>query len=158
AREHRRHAQLTWLGSFGPEVPAGVVAAVEVTARLAADTTGDYTIGCSGVGRFHGTGDGKVLFDDIVSPAPSLAAPQAVLLLPQWHTTVPLTAGEHADIVVRYDAPVGLDTAKLELNVEAPAGPPAEELARAVELARSADVAVVVVGTTEEVESEGFDR
>jgi beta-glucosidase len=34
----------------------------------------------------------------------------------------------------------------------------AEELERAVALAAEADVAVVVVGTTEEVESEGFDR
>jgi beta-glucosidase len=158
AREHRRHAQLTWLGSFGPDVPPATVAIVEVSARLTAESTGDYTVGCSGIGRFQLTVDGKVLLDDVVSPDPALAAHEAFLLLPQWHTTIHLTAGEQADIVVRYDAPVGIDTAKLELNVEAPTGPPAEELARAVELARAADVAVVVVGTTEEVESEGFDR
>ena len=37
-------------------------------------------------------------------------------------------------------------------------GPADEELAHAVELARTSDVAVVVVGTTDAVESEGFDR
>ena len=48
--------------------------------------------------------------------------------------------------------------AMFQLNVEPPHGPDDEELERAVALAREADVAVVVVGTTEEVESEGFDR
>ena len=36
--------------------------------------------------------------------------------------------------------------------------PADEELAHAVELARTSDVAVVVVGTSDDVESEGFDR
>jgi beta-glucosidase len=39
-----------------------------------------------------------------------------------------------------------------------PTRPADEELAHAVELARTSDVAVVVVGTSEDVESEGFDR
>ena len=46
-----------------------------------------------------------------------------------------------------------------QLNVEPPHGSDDEELERAVAArAPTADVAVVVVGTTEEVESEGFDR
>jgi beta-glucosidase len=44
------------------------------------------------------------------------------------------------------------------LVVGLPVGAPEEELARAVELARTSDVAVVVVGTSEDVESEGHDR
>ena len=44
------------------------------------------------------------------------------------------------------------------LNIEEPYRPDDEEIKRAVRLARAADVAIVVVGTTEEVESEGFDR
>src|SRR5690606_7435231 len=47
-------------------------------------------------------------------------------------------------------------TAHLRLR---PPGPsPQEEIAEAVTAARRADVAVVVVGTNEEVESEGWDR
>ncbi|GAA2429719.1 beta-glucosidase family protein [Streptomyces macrosporus] len=47
-------------------------------------------------------------------------------------------------------------TAHLRLR---PPGPsPEEEIAEAVDAARRADVAVVVVGTNEEVESEGWDR
>ena len=44
-----------------------------------------------------------------------------------------------------------------QLNFDTPFGD-ADELERAVELARDADAAIVVVGTTPEVESEGFDR
>jgi len=46
----------------------------------------------------------------------------------------------------------------VHLNVEPPSGDEQAELERAVELAREADVAVVVVGTNEEVECEGVDR
>jgi beta-glucosidase len=51
-----------------------------------------------------------------------------------------------------------LPGATFQLNVDPPHGDPDAELDAAVALAAGADVAVVVVGTTEEVESEGFDR
>jgi beta-glucosidase len=44
----------------------------------------------------------------------------------------------------------------LQLNIVRPIAE--EELGRAVPLASDADVAVVLIGTTEEAESEGFDR
>ena len=47
---------------------------------------------------------------------------------------------------------------QLKLDVEPPYRTDDEELDRAAELAAGADAAIVVVGTTEEVESEGFDR
>ena len=46
----------------------------------------------------------------------------------------------------------------LELDLEVPHGTDDEEIAAAVEAAAGSEVAVVVVGTTAEVESEGFDR
>jgi beta-glucosidase len=45
-----------------------------------------------------------------------------------------------------------------QLNLEEPHFSDDQEIAQAVRLAEAADVAVVVVGTTEEAESEGFDR
>ena len=158
AREHRRFAQLTWLGSFGRGIPSGVVAAVEMHARVTAETDGPHTVGCSGVGKFRVSINNAVVFDDFVSPAPGLAEHESLLITPQWSTTVDLRAGSHVDVVIRYEVPGGLDMAKLEFNVSAPVVADAEALSQAVELARAADVAVVVVGTTEEVESEGFDR
>ena len=56
------------------------------------------------------------------------------------------------------DASFEVPGAAFQLNVDPPREPDDEELARAVVLAGAAEVAVVVVGTTEEVESEGFDR
>jgi beta-glucosidase len=157
-REHRRFAQLTWLGSFGRDVPAGVVAAVEMHARVTAEADGVHTLGCSGVGKFRVSIDNAVVFDDFVSPAPGLAEHESLLITPQWSTAVDLRAGAHVDVIARYEVPRGLDIAKLEFNVAPPWAGDDVELARAVELARTADAAVVVVGTTEEVESEGFDR
>jgi beta-glucosidase len=46
----------------------------------------------------------------------------------------------------------------LTLGVEPPALPGDQELDHAAALARDADTAVVVVGTSDEIESEGFDR
>ena len=46
----------------------------------------------------------------------------------------------------------------LQLNLEVPHGTDDEEIAAAVDLAAGSDVAVLVVGTTAEVENEGFDR
>jgi beta-glucosidase len=158
AREHRRFAQLTWLGSFGRGVPSGVVAAVEMHARVTAETDGPHTVGCSGVGKFTVTIDNAVVFDDFVSPEPGLAEHESLLVTPQWSTAVDLRIGSHVDVVARYEVPGGLDMAKLEFNVQAPIPEESVALTEAVELARSADAAVVVVGTTEEVESEGFDR
>jgi beta-glucosidase len=45
-----------------------------------------------------------------------------------------------------------------QLNLEPPRFDEEQELARAEAMARDADVAIIVVGTTEQVESEGFDR
>ncbi|MEV6102026.1 glycoside hydrolase family 3 C-terminal domain-containing protein [Nocardia sp. NPDC051981] len=58
----------------------------------------------------------------------------------------------------RPELPGGFPVARLMLETEEVFGTPAEELARAEELAAAADVAIVVVGTTETIESEGIDR
>lgn len=57
-----------------------------------------------------------------------------------------------------FEVDIGHVGATFQLNLQPPHGTDDDEIERAVALARDADVAVVVVGTTEEVESEGFDR
>ena len=70
---------------------------------------------------------------------------------------VTLAAGQEVAVALRRElADRDFDLVTLQLNVDPPFGD--DELERAVELAREADAAVVVVGTTAEVESEGFDR
>jgi beta-glucosidase len=78
---------------------------------------------------------------------------------------VQLADGEEVAVALRYELPAEdhgtafeVPGAMFQLNVDPPRRPDAEELERAVALAAEADVAVIVVGTTEEVESEGYDR
>jgi beta-glucosidase len=52
----------------------------------------------------------------------------------------------------------GFAMVTMSLGYGAPVAPPDELLAEAAAVAAAADVAIVVVGTTDEVESEGFDR
>lgn len=132
-------------------------AAIEIHTRLRAAQAGEHVIGCSGVGRTALTLAGDGAFDlELALPAGAdLAA--AVLHPPQHGVPVTLAAGEELDVVLRSE--LGGDWPRaLQLNVDPPRLGDDEGLERAAALAAEADVAVVVVGTTEEVESEGFDR
>ena len=63
------------------------------------------------------------------------------------------------DALVQAVHPVGYDSfARAELVHRTPGTSPDELLAVAVEAAAAADLAIVVVGTNEEIESEGYDR
>ena len=154
--QHRTTGRFIAMGSFGPEVPSTGVAAVELRAVVRADAAGEYLIGVSGIGPFTLTVDGReLLATTIVLPGDD---PAGILLPPVETVPVPLTAGKQVEVVLRHPVPAGVPFAVFNLHVEPPAEPADEALRRAVELARNAGVAVVVVGTTEEVESEGFDR
>lgn len=85
------------------------------------------------------------------------------MIPPQQSHTVELAADQEIDLLLthevgRAEGGISLPGTSLQLNVEPPHGTEEEEIEGAVALARESDVAVVVVGTTEEVESEGFDR
>ena len=163
-RELRAGATFTWLSSFGPELPMAEVAAVEVHTRLRAPETGTWLLGASGLGRLRLTVAGRVAFD-AATELPEGADPvEGLMRPPQASVPLQLRAGEEVPVVLRYEqvgaggfggAEVALVTFQLNLARRAS---DADELDRAVTLAAEADVAVVVVGTTEEVESEGFDR
>jgi beta-glucosidase len=73
---------------------------------------------------------------------------------------LPLAAGETVDVslVQHFEPGQGTAFVSMALGYGAPAGTDEELLAEAERVAAASDVAIVVVGTTEEVESEGFDR
>jgi beta-glucosidase len=157
-REYRRTTAFTWLGSFSDDLPAERVATIEIHARLLADTSGEWTVGCSGVGDFELLLGGVTRFAGALD-LPHGSEPIAAMMRPPQHLVqVPLEAGQELPIIVRYGLIAATRLPAVQLNAERPRGSDEEELDRAVALARDADVAVVVVGTTEEVESEGFDR
>ncbi|MGZ4275662.1 MAG: beta-glucosidase [Solirubrobacteraceae bacterium] len=152
SREERHSGALAWQGTLAPEVTA-----IEVHARVRAQAAGEHVIGCSGVGRYALTVGGEPRFDAELALGPGADLAEAHMHPPQRGVAVTLDAGEEVDVVLRHergDAPFSA----LQLNVEVPFRPDEEELDRAAALAAEADVAVVVVGTNEEVESEGFDR
>ena len=158
AGERRETGEYTWLGSFAP-APVAVedVAAIEVHATLRAEAAGEYVVGCSGAGRFALSLRGEQVFDEVLALRPEADPGEALFAPPQHGVPVTLAAGEEVGVVLRRKAD-GTPLVTFQLNVETPYGDLDDELARAAVLAREADVAIVVVGTTPEVESEGFDR
>jgi beta-glucosidase len=162
--EDRATGAFTWLNRFGPDLPMAEVAAVEVHTHLLVPETGTWLVGGSGLGHLRLTVGDQVAFDT-TTELPAGADPvEGLMRPPQQSVPVELHAGEEVPVVLRYrptdtggfgEAEVALVTFQLNLARQAS---DADELERAVALAADADAAVVVVGTTEEVESEGFDR
>jgi beta-glucosidase len=150
AAEHRHGAAFTWLGTLPPGTTA-----IELRATLKLGP-GEHVVGVTGVGRHRLTLNGEELFDQRVELSPGADLGEAVLRPPQHG--VPVTLEGDAELVERYELEPDALMAAIHLNVEPPRGDEEAELERAVELARGADVAVVVVGTNEEVECEGVDR
>jgi beta-glucosidase len=149
--ERRFGASLAWQGTLDERATV-----IEARCRIRATMAGEHVIGCSGVGRFTlALGDAPQVELDLRLP-PGADIAEAHMRPPQDGRPVTLGAGEEVAVALRHE-PEGPFTA-LQLNVDPPHPPDDEAIERAVELAAQADAAIVVVGTTEEVESEGFDR
>ncbi len=161
--ETREHAGLLWLSSVAPGLPIDRVAAVEVHTRLHVDADGSYVVGASGVGPFRLELAGDVLLHTTLELPAGADPAEGMMRPPQAGKAVRLKAGEQVPLVMHHEPESGefgeVDVASIRFQLNlAPEFDEAAELERAVALAAEADVAVVVVGTTEEVESEGFDR
>ncbi|MFF3371387.1 beta-glucosidase [Streptomyces sp. NPDC002680] len=161
--ERRTGGAYTWMGSYGPGVPTGRVARVEARTVIRATDAGRYAIGGSGIGRFRMSVAGTEVFDVRLQLPPGADLVEGLMTPPQRLHTVGLAAGEETEVVLTHDIvasdeALGDGVTMFQLNLQPPHGGDEEEIERAVALARAAEVAVVVVGTTEEVESEGFDR
>jgi beta-glucosidase len=145
------------------EMPPGVdpaaVASVDISGTLTAEIGGSHELGIRGIGQFRLTAAGEELFDGLVT-AESDDIATTFLAPPERRITLELAAGTQAEVSltqrVRLDP--ALAVVSLSLGYGAPVGTAAELLAEAEAAARASDVAIIVVGTTEEVESEGFDR
>lgn len=145
------------------EIPDGVdpqnLATVEISGQLTAEVGGLHNLGIRGVGRFTLTAGGVTLFDGGVR-ADSDDIAMEFLAPPERRIALPLEAGQSAVVSLTQQVSLGRGFAIVSLSLGyGPPMLPAEDLLDEAEsVARASDVAVVVVGTTEEVESEGFDR
>ncbi|KUO22473.1 beta-glucosidase H [Streptomyces dysideae] len=155
--------QIKWMGTTG--LPDGVthdrLHTVELTGTFTPRESGPHTFGIQGFGPFRLTVDGTTHYDDIQRASdddPFITFFGA----PVPHAQVELTAGEPVDISLTHIVEVPDDTAMPAVMFAAahqdPRRDPDDLIAEAVAAARNADTAVVMVATTERVESEGYDR
>ena len=160
ASERRPGCAFTWLGSFDHE---GAIARIEVSTVLRATDPGTYTIGASGLGRYRLAVGSVIAFDEQLELRPGADIVEGIMVPPQATHDVQLDAGEEIGILLAHDiGPPGGETGSIGVNFQLNVAPPNrgddQEIERAAAVAGAADMVVLVVGTTEEVESEGFDR
>ncbi|UIX34918.1 beta-glucosidase [Streptomyces sp. GQFP] len=156
------NGQINWMGSDLPEgVTHDRLHTVELTGTLTPRHTGPHTFGIKGLGAFTLTVDGTTHYDDIQttdSDDPFIA----FFGDPEPRAEVQLTADTRVEVsltyVVAFPKGTPMPTISFSLCHQEPRRDPDELIAEAAEAARTADTAVVVVATTDRVESEGFDR
>ncbi|MFF3440448.1 glycoside hydrolase family 3 C-terminal domain-containing protein [Streptosporangium sp. NPDC002721] len=138
--------------------PARIDAAVtvEIRALLSPEVDGLWELAVAGWGHVLLEADGHVLVDEEVER--DTDDPAVVHLSPPYRRArFPVTAGRDVELVSRRRLDPGSGIASV-LAADPPRRADEEELAAAVELARTCDAVVVVVGSSEEIENEGADR
>ncbi|WP_085368226.1 beta-glucosidase [Leifsonia sp. NCR5] len=153
--EHRGSGRLTWLG----DPVLADTAVVEATTTFTAPEDGEYAVGFAGLGLFRFEVDGELKSDGLFFPDGTDPF-MAFLNPPKQSFPITLAAGQTVALRLEHrpQQQLGLAAVMFTLGYEEPFGSADDELERAVSLAAASDVAVVVVGTTEQLESEGFDR
>ncbi|MFD5113411.1 glycoside hydrolase family 3 protein [Streptomyces sp. NPDC058391] len=155
--------RVQWAGS---DLPDGVthdeLHTIELTGSFTPRESGEHTFGTRGLGGFVLTVGGEVLFDGSEEPRAAGDPFEAFFGTPVERARAELVEGERVEVSLLHtvhkmpDAPI--KAVALSLLHLGPRHDPDELIAEAVEAARTAGTAVVVVATTESVESEGFDR
>ncbi|GAA4692704.1 beta-glucosidase family protein [Nocardioides conyzicola] len=159
--DRRLGSAFNWNNAFEGVDPA-LITEIALDTVVTADQTGEYRIGASGVGRYRLRLDDRPAFDELLELAPGADPVEGLMRPPQEWATVPLTAGQAirvslVHVVKDHTADEDL-LVSMQLAVDCTVEDDDASLAHAVTDAAAADLAVVVVGTSEEVESEGFDR
>jgi beta-glucosidase len=144
-------AQLVLGVGAGPHQGA---AALEVSARLVAPVGTPMRVGVRGAGEWTlSYGSETATF---TNPVPAGAEELAFMAPPSWTTVV--EAAPELELVARLIPPAGERFALAGLVAEPARMSDDDAIAAAAHAARGADTAVVVVGLTEEQETEGLDK
>jgi beta-glucosidase len=150
--EHRRTAALLFLGGL----PAGT-RRITLRTLVTPAEDGVHTFAAAGTGRFDlRVGDGVAETLTLAPDGDDMV--ESLMRPPEHRVTIGLEAGRPVpvELVHSFDEPPF--AVAFGLGHRAPHLPEDEEFGAAVEAARAAEAAVVVVGTDDDVESEGFDR
>ncbi|WP_433661213.1 glycoside hydrolase family 3 protein [Nocardia sp. CA-128927] len=155
------NGMVNWLGELPEGIDYDALHTVEVHGTFTPEESGAHAFGTKGIGDFRLAVGDTVLFDG----AETLTGADpfdAFFGTPTERGTVELTAGTRVEVTMTHTpmkfAGMPIQAILFTLAHGEPRRDPDDLIAEAVEAARAADVAVVVVATTEQVESEGFDR
>ncbi|MFI0236268.1 beta-glucosidase [Streptomyces sp. NPDC016845] len=155
--------QLQWMGG---DLPAGVthetLHSIEIKGTFTPRVSGDHAFGTRGLGAFTLTVDGTVLYDGVQAMGDESDPFEAFFGAPLERGKAALTEGEPVEVSLLHpldkSLAMPLPAVIFSLTHLEPRRDADTLIAEAVEAARDAEAAVVVVATTERVESEGFDR
>lgn len=154
-RETRRTGSFVWYGELPGGIDPSDVALVRITADVDVAAPGEFEIGLDGMT------DQRLLVDRSLAisverssddDAESFHRPD------ERRTIIDVAAPRRVSLVIEQDLHDDRGMGRCQIGMR-PRSPSEDDLiAEAVAAAATADVAVVVVGTNPEVESEGFDR
>ncbi|WP_330330235.1 glycoside hydrolase family 3 C-terminal domain-containing protein [Streptomyces sp. NBC_00536] len=155
--------QVQWIGD---DLPAGAtyetMASIEVTGTFVPRESGEHAFGTRGLGAFALAMGGEPVWGGVQLMGNEADPFEAFFGAPNERARTVLAAGEPVEVSLTYQVPdmtaLPLKAVMFSLLHLGPRRPADELIAEAVAAARDADTAVVVVATTERVESEGFDR
>jgi beta-glucosidase len=156
--EDRLTTSLVW---FGGDAPVATSATVELTTRFTPTEDATIRLGFASIGAGIVSVDGeRVVEADLTPVGDDLGA--AFLSPPSVTAPVVFVEGRPSDISFELDLTSREEFLRGALSFHLGTVPedadPDALIAEAAEAARSAEVALVVVGTSAEVESEGWDR
>jgi len=140
-----------WLGAPAPEVPDKY--RVRVSATITPDESGEWTFALTSTGPSRLFLDGSLVVDN-GNPQRGTAFYGAAST--EVTGTAALTAGQPYELVVEQHKNTAINVAGLLVGARPPL--PEDAFERAVAAAAAAEVAVVIVGTNDEWETEGNDR
>ena len=146
-------ARMLWVGPLRPGLDAGTFA-VRIGATFTPDVSGVWRLGLESAGRCMLRLDGDVVVDN---SDPARGESFYGLGSDLVEDEVTLTAGRSYALTIEL-WPRSARVPLLGVRLAAARPPVHDEFARAVTAAREADVAVVVVGSNGQWESEGQDR
>ncbi|MEU4244593.1 glycoside hydrolase family 3 C-terminal domain-containing protein [Actinoplanes sp. NPDC026619] len=151
-------AAVRWIGSLPGGLAMEPVDGLRLESTYTPDTTGEHTFAVSGFGTFRLSIDGELKYEGSLHP-PGTGRADLLLSPREQRVTAYLTARKPVTIVLEQSIVPGHAHSVATTLGHRPPSPDEDGLiAEAVVVAAESDVAVVVVGTTEQVESEGFDR
>ncbi|HEX4214382.1 MAG TPA: glycoside hydrolase family 3 C-terminal domain-containing protein [Candidatus Dormibacteraeota bacterium] len=153
--ELRATSRFTWIGETPLTLPGA--ATLRLRGRLSTGVGGRHRFGVAGVGRFR-LRAGEAGPVDVEIPLPEDPV-EGFLRPPQHVFEIELAETPTVDVTLECVlVPGALPVLVAALGHEPPSPPAEAELEEAVAAAREAEVAIVVVGTGDEIESEAFDR